>query len=100
MPDETPQTLVGIAFSDSLHAQEFLTAATRLAVNKQLVFRGTRSLSRRPTTGTPWYAGPSTRRRDGAALTSAMWTGLVGLLLAGPVGLGGGRGRRRRNRGR
>ena len=39
MPDDVPQTLVGIAFSDNLRAQEFLTATTRLAVNKQLVLR-------------------------------------------------------------
>jgi uncharacterized membrane protein len=87
MPDEIPQTLVGIAFSDSLRAQEFLTATTRLALNKQLVLRDAVFIAKTDDghTVVRETIDPSPGR---SALTSAMWTGLVGLLLAGPVGLG------------
>ena len=37
--DDTPLTLVGVEFSDQFRAQEFLTAATRLAANGDLRLR-------------------------------------------------------------
>src|ERR1700687_5608816 len=89
MPDETPQTLVGIAFSDPLRAQEFLTATTRLAVNKELVLRDAVFIRKTDDghTVVRETVDPSPGR---SALTSAMWTGLFGLILAGPVGLAAG----------
>jgi uncharacterized membrane protein len=89
MPDDVPQTLVGIAFSDGLRAQEFLTATTRLAVNKQLVLRDAVFIAKTDDGHTVVHEtiDPSPGR---SALTSAMWTGLVGLILAGPIGLAAG----------
>jgi uncharacterized membrane protein len=82
---DVEQTLVGISFDDIFRAQEFLTAVTRLASNERLrlldavfvakdesgktVVRETRDLAPGPT-----------------ALSGALWAGLFGLILGGPVG--------------
>ena len=84
--DDEPQILVGISFNDLFRAQEFLTAATRLAANDALRLRDAvivvkdengRTMVRETT-------DPQPKR---AALGGAMWAGLFGLLLGGPVGL-------------
>lgn len=83
--DEPAQTIVGLAFDDVFRAQEFLTAAARLAARRELelrdavivssnaegrvVVRETRDLQVGPT-----------------ALSGAVWAGLIGLILGGPVG--------------
>lgn len=88
-PDDTPLTLVGIQFSDAFRAQEFLTAATRLAATGKLVLKDAvfvaahadgRTVVRETVDPTPGRS----------ALGGAMWTGLFGLLLGGPIGWIGG----------
>ena len=37
--DDGPETLVGISFDDAFRAQEFLTAATRLASQEKLILK-------------------------------------------------------------
>lgn len=79
-------TIIGIAFEDGYRAREFLTAATRLVslhridlqdavvITKDAEGKARVQETRDPTPGT-------------SAVSSGMWTGLLGLILAGPVGL-------------
>lgn len=79
-------TIVGIAFEDAFRAQEFLTAATRLATKHQIVMRDAVIISKdadgRARVQETRDPSPGT-----SALSGGMWSGLLGLLLAGPVGL-------------
>src|SRR3954447_13127505 len=87
--DDSPLTLVGIEFPDAYRAQEFLTAATRLAANDHLrlldaVFVSADAEGKTVVRET---RDPSPGR---TALGGAMWAGLFGLLLGGPIGWIGG----------
>jgi len=87
--DDSPLTLVGIQFADAFRAQEFLTAATRLASTgklqlKDAVFVAADADGKTVVRET---VDPSPGR---SALGGAMWTGLFGLLLGGPIGWIGG----------
>ena len=83
--DDGPETLVGISFDDNFRAQEFLTAATRLASQGHLVLKDavvvTKTLDGQITVRET--IDPSPTR---SALSGAMWTGLIGLLVGGPAG--------------
>jgi uncharacterized membrane protein len=87
--DDTPLTLVGVEFSDQFRAQEFLTAATRLAANGDLRLRDAVFVAAAGDgkTVVRETIDPSPGR---SALGGAMWTGLFGLLLEGPIGWIGG----------
>ncbi len=87
--DDAPLTLVGVEFSDSFRAQEFLTATTRLAANQRLRLRDAvfvaadadgKTVVRETTDPTPGRS----------ALGGAVWASLFGLLLGGPIGWIGG----------
>jgi uncharacterized membrane protein len=83
--DGKERTLVGISFSDTFRAQEFLTAATRLAANGKLrlldaVFVG-KDTSGKTVVRETVDPGPAR-----SALSGALWAGLFGLILGGPVG--------------
>lgn len=87
--DDAPLTLVGVEFPDLFRAQEFLTATTRLAANNRLQLRDAvfvaadadgKTVVRETTDPTPGRS----------ALGGAMWAGLFGLLLGGPIGWIGG----------
>ncbi len=83
--DDEPQVLVGVSFDDSFRAAEFLLAVRHLHQQQHLSLKDavlvTKTLDGnthvQETTDTP--PGP-------AALTGAMWAGLVGFLIGGPVG--------------
>ena len=83
--DDGPETLVGISFDDNFRAQEFLTAATRLASQGHLILKDavvvTKSLDGQVTVRET--IDPSSKR---SALSGALWTGLIGLLVGGPAG--------------
>ena len=83
--DDKPQTLVGVSFSDAFRAQEFMTAASRLAANHSLQVHDAVVVAKTDDGHTKVVEtiDPQPGR---AALSGAMWTGLLGLLLAGPVG--------------
>lgn len=87
--DDTPLTLVGIQFADAFRAQEFLTAATRLAATGKLVLKDAVFVAAdaEGKTVVRETIDPSPGR---SALGGAMWTGLFGLLLGGPIGWIGG----------
>jgi uncharacterized membrane protein len=84
-PEHLPETIVGISFGDVFRAQEFLTAATRLAsqgdfsiVDAVIVVKDADGKAHVRETTDP---GPGR-----SALSGAVWTSLVGFLLGGPVG--------------
>lgn len=79
------QTLVGISFADVFRAQEFLTAATRLAANGRLRLLDAVFVSKDETgrTVVRETIDPQPAR---SALSGALWAGLFGLILGGPVG--------------
>ncbi|MBI2709440.1 MAG: DUF1269 domain-containing protein [Actinobacteria bacterium] len=80
-----PQTLVGLTFADHFRAQEFLTAAQGLAAHGRLVLRDAVIVARDDDGRTMVHEtiDPQPGR---SALSGAMWAGLVGLIVGGPVG--------------
>lgn len=85
MASEADQYLVGVSLPDSLRAQEFLTAATRLGVKQLLKLRDAVIVTKdeHGNTAVRETIDPQPGR---AALSSGMWTGLLGLIVGGPVG--------------
>jgi uncharacterized membrane protein len=83
--EHLPETIVGISFADAFRAQEFLTAATRLAskgdftiVDAVIVIKDAEGRAHVRETVDP--------QPGRSALSGAVWTSLVGFLLGGPVG--------------
>jgi uncharacterized membrane protein len=83
--EHAPETLVGISFDDVFRAQEFLTAATRLAskgdfqiIDAVIVVKDDDGKTHVRETIDP--------QPGRSAMSGALWTGLFGLLLGGPVG--------------
>ncbi|MDQ1426102.1 MAG: hypothetical protein QOD72_3600 [Acidimicrobiaceae bacterium] len=80
-----PQTLVGISFDDRFRAQEFLTAANGLAAKGDLTLRDAVLVTKNDDGHTMVHE--TTDLQPGrTALSGAMWAGLFGLILGGPVG--------------
>jgi uncharacterized membrane protein len=87
--DGSPLTLVGIEFPDVFRAQEFLTATTRLAANGHLTLRDAVFVAA-DADGKTVVRETIDPRPGRSALGGAMWAGLFGLLLGGPIGWIGG----------
>ena len=87
--DDSPLTLVGIEFPDVFRAQEFLTATTRLAATGHLRLRDAVFVAADAEGKTAVHEtrDPTPGR---SALGGAVWAGLLGLLLGGPIGWIGG----------
>jgi uncharacterized membrane protein len=88
MADETTkkqQILVGISFDDVFRAQEFLTAASGLAAKGKLVLKDAVVVRKDPDGDTHVHEtiDPQPGR---SALSGALWAGLFGLIIGGPVG--------------
>ena len=83
--EHLPETLVGISFDDVFRAKEFLTAATRLAAHGDFEIIDAVILVKTPEgkTHVQETIDPQPGR---SAMSGALWTGLFGLLLGGPVG--------------
>jgi uncharacterized membrane protein len=82
---EDPQVIVGLSFDDMYRAQEFLTAATRLAAQGSMVLRDAVIVTKDDEGRT--HVRETTDPKPGsAALSGGMWAGLVGLLVGGPIG--------------
>jgi uncharacterized membrane protein len=82
---DQPDTIIGISFGDVYRSQEFLTAVTRLNANGHLKLLDAVMVTK--------DADGRTRVRETvdlqpgrAALSGAVWTGLLGLIIGGPVG--------------
>ena len=88
-PDDVTEgkerTLVGISFGDVFRAQEFLSAATRLASNGRLRLLDAVFVAKEDSgkTVVRETVDPQPGR---SAVSGALWTGLFGLILGGPVG--------------
>ncbi len=80
-----PQTLVGISFENAFRAQEFLVAASGLAAAGSLKLKDAVTVVRDGAGKTVVHEtiDPTPTR---AAMSGAMWAGLFGLILGGPVG--------------
>lgn len=83
--DGIPQTLVGISFPDIYRAQEFLTAATGLAAKEQLKLKDA-VLVVKDADGKTHVKETIDPEPGRTALSGALWAGLFGLVLGGPVG--------------
>jgi uncharacterized membrane protein len=82
---DTPDTIVGISFDDQFRAQEFLTAMTRLGAAKDLQLRDA-VLVVKNDDGKTMVHETTDLGTGRTALSGAVWTGLIGLLVGGPVG--------------
>jgi uncharacterized membrane protein len=80
-----PQILVGISFEDAFRAQEFLTAVSGLAAKERLALKDAVIVVKRPDGST--HVHETTDPQPGrTAMSGALWAGLFGLILGGPVG--------------
>lgn len=79
------QTLVGISFESTFRAQEFLVAASGLAAAGKLKLKDAVTVVKDDSGKTVVHetVDPTPVR---SALSGAMWAGLFGLILGGPVG--------------
>ena len=82
---DIPQTLVGISFESTFRAQEFLVAASGLAAAGRLKLKDAVTVVKDDSGKTIVYetVDPTPVR---SALSGAMWAGLFGIILGGPVG--------------
>ncbi len=82
---DIPQTLVGISFENAFRAQEFLVAASGLAAAGKLKLKDAVTVVKDNSGKTVVHEtlDPTPVR---SALSGAMWAGLFGLILGGPVG--------------
>ena len=79
------QAMIGISFADPFRAQEFLSAVTRLASLGALQLRDAVIVSKE-LDGKVRVNETVDPQAGRTALSGAMWTGLLGLLVGGPVG--------------
>jgi uncharacterized membrane protein len=80
-----PQTLVGISFENAFRAKEFLTAVSGLAAAGRLSLKDAVTVVKDDSGKTSVHEtiDPSPGR---SAFSGALWAGLFGLILGGPVG--------------
>ena len=78
-------TLVGISFADAFRAQEFLLAITGLAAKQKLVLKDAVTIVK-DNDGKVVVRETIDPQPGRAALSGAVWAGLFGLMLGGPVG--------------
>ncbi|MEM7249754.1 MAG: hypothetical protein AAF533_30900 [Acidobacteriota bacterium] len=89
--DEKQQVLVGIAFADLYRAQEFMTAALGMASRNEFTLKD-RVLIVKDESGSTRVVETTDPQPGRTAFSGAMWAGLVGLLVGGPVGWAAGLG--------
>ena len=87
LPTDNDQTeaLFGISFDGALRAQEFLIALTRMAKEGKLVLRDAVVVVK-DEDGKVHVRETVDPQPGSTALSGAVWTGLLGLFLGGPVG--------------
>jgi uncharacterized membrane protein len=81
----TDDTIVGISFADTYRAQEFVIACRRLAAQHELELRDV-VLVVKDASGKTVVHETIDPQPVPSALSGAMWAGLFGLILGGPVG--------------
>jgi uncharacterized membrane protein len=85
MYDDQTEALFGISFDGVLRAQEFLLALTRMAQAGQLVLRDAVVVVK-DDDGKVRVRETVDPQPGRSALSGAVWTGLLGLMIGGPVG--------------
>lgn len=80
-----PQTLVGVSFDTVFRAQEFLVAAQGLAASRKLRLNDAVIVSK-DDAGRTVVRETIDPSPGSSAMSGAVWAGLFGLLLGGPVG--------------
>ena len=83
--ERPPETLVGISFPDIFRAQEFVTAATRMAARGELHLKDAVTVVKNADGKTVVHETIDPQPIP-TAVSGALWAGLFGLLLGGPVG--------------
>lgn len=83
--DRPAETLVGISFPDIFRAQEFLTAATRMASRGELELKDAVTVVKDDEGKTVVHETIDPQPVQ-SAMSGALWAGLFGLILGGPVG--------------
>ncbi|MGE0000184.1 MAG: DUF1269 domain-containing protein [Ilumatobacteraceae bacterium] len=82
---ESHDTIVGISFDDAFRAQELMTAAFRLASKGQAQVLDAVTIVK-DASGKTYVKETIDPSPGQSALSGSVWTGLLGLLLGGPVG--------------
>lgn len=82
---EQPDTIIGISFDDVYRSQEFLTAVTRMNANGHLTLLDAVMVSK-DDDGKTRVRETIDLQPGRTALSGAVWTGLLGLIVGGPVG--------------
>ncbi len=83
--DDNTGALVGISFETAFRAQEFLLAAKGLAARKQLRLNDAVVVVKNPD-GKTLVQETTDLQPLQSAFSGAVWSGLFGLLIGGPVG--------------
>ena len=81
-----PPRLAAISFDDDLRAVEFMTAATRLARDGRLSLHDAVFVVKNDE-GKTYVRETKDLQPSSTAIGAALWSGLFGLLLGGPVGM-------------
>ena len=82
---ETDQALIGLSFEDQFRAQEFLTAMTRLASMGAMRLRDA-VIVNKDAAGAVTVRETIDPQPGRTAASGAIWSGLLGLIIGGPVG--------------
>lgn len=80
-----PEALFGVSFNDAFRAEEYLLALRRMAANGDLIL-GDAVVVVKTEDGSVRVRETTDLQPSGAAVKGALWTGLLGLLIAGPLG--------------
>ncbi|MEZ5377999.1 MAG: DUF1269 domain-containing protein [Acidimicrobiales bacterium] len=83
--DDTSGSLVGLSFVDAFRAQEFLLAAKSLDANKHLKLNDAVIVVKN-TDGRTTVQETHDLQPASSAISGAVWSGFIGLILGGPVG--------------
>lgn len=83
--DGVAPTLVGISFDDTFRAQEFYTAAQGLAAHHGFTLKDAVVVTKTPE-GRTHVTETMDLAPGRTAFSAALWAGLFGLILGGPVG--------------
>ena len=82
---DEPLTIIGVSFGDVYRSQEFLTAMKRMSANGELRLKDAVIVNKNDAGATVVHETVDLQAGR-TALSGAMWTGLLGLLVGGPVG--------------
>ena len=84
--DRSPQVLVGISFADQFRAQEFMTAVARLRSHGAFKVHDA-VIVRKDADGDTKVIETTDPSPVRAAASGALWSALLGSIIAGPIGL-------------